>query len=219
MADLTAEKLDLRKQIISAAQIYKRYLAGKVFLYVYGEESFEVAYLTECFKHLTGVESALRGNSFYNNAKNATLTTEQIGLSQRHPLRTARKKLVCLHQLPQLTPDVVCVVKDMHTVSITYKLGISNLEFTIGLTENTDSAGNRINNWLIPRTLRINDKAIESSADAQFIDMIFSKNAPDALYSAVCYADQYVPIPNKILSLLDDALKTNLSVDHELQPV
>lgn len=219
MADLTAEKLDLRKQIISAAQIYKRYLAGKVFLYVYGEESFEVAYLTECFKHLTGVESALRGNSFYNNAKNATLTTDQIGLSQRHPLRTARKKLVCLHQLPQLTTDVVCVVKDMHTVSITYKLGISNLEFTVGLTENTDAAGNRINNWLIPRTLRINDKAIEASADAQFIDMIFSKNAPDSLYGTVCYADQKVPIPNKVLPLLDDALKTTLSVDHELQTV
>ena len=219
MADLTAEKLDLRKQIISAAQIYKRYLAGKVFLYVYGEESFEVAYLTECFKHLTGVESPLRGNSFYNNAKNATLTTEQIGLSHRHPLRTARKKLVCLHQLPQLTTDVVCVVKDMHTVSITYKLGISNLEFTVGLTENTDTAGNRINNWLIPRTLRINDKAIEASADAQFIDMIFSKNAPDELYSTVCYADQTVPVPNTVLPLLDDALKTNLSVDHTLQPV
>lgn len=219
MADLTAEKLDLRKQIISAAQIYKRYLAGKVFLYVYGEESFEVAYLTECFKHLTGVESALRGNSFYNNAKNATLTTDQIGLSQRHPLRTARKKLVCLHQLPQLTTDVVCVVKDMHTVSITYKLGISNLEFTVGLTENIDAAGKRINNWLIPRTLRINDKAIEASADAQFIDMIFSKNAPDALYSTVCYADQNVPVPNNVLPLLDDALKTTLSVDHELQPV
>lgn len=219
MADLTAEKLDLRKQIISAAQIYKRYLAGKVFLYVYGEESFEVAYLTECFKHLTGVESALRGNSFYNNAKNATLTTDQIGLSQRHPLRTARKKLVCLHQLPQLTTDVVCVVKDMHTVSITYKLGISNLEFTVGLTENIDAAGNRINNWLIPRTLRINDKAIEASADAQFIDMIFSKNAPDELYSTVCYADLNVPVPSTILPLLDDALKTNLSVDHTLQPV
>ena len=98
------------------------------------------------------------------------------------------------------------------------KVGLSNLEFTVGLTENTDSAGNRINNWLIPRTLRINDKAVEASADAQFIDMIFSKNAPDALYSTVCYADQNVPVPNKILPLLDDALKTTLSVDHELQP-
>lgn len=209
----------MRKQIISAAQIYKRYLAGKVFLYVYGEEFFEVAYLTECFKHLTGVESPLRGNSFYNNAKNATLTTEQIALSHRHPLRTARKKLVCLHQLPRLTTDVVCVVKDMQTVSITYKLGISNLEFTVGLTENTDVSGNRINNWLIPRTLRINDKAIEASADALFIDMIFSKDAPDTLYGTVCYADQNVPVPDKILPLLDDALKANSSADHDLQPV
>ena len=96
MADINTEKIELRKQIISAANIYKHNLAGKVYLYVYGDTYFEVAYMTECFKHLTGVESSLRGNSFYDNAKNATLATNQIGFSSRHPLKTAKKKIQCL---------------------------------------------------------------------------------------------------------------------------
>lgn len=136
MADINTEKIKLRKQIISAANVYKCNLAGNVYLYVYGDAYFEVAYTTECFKHLTGVESPLSGSSFYDNAKNATLADNQISFSSRHPLKTAKKKIQCLHQLPRLTKDLVCVVKDMHTITLTYKLGITNLEFTVGLTEN-----------------------------------------------------------------------------------
>ena len=69
MADLNSEKICIRKQIISAAGIYKEELAGRVYLYVYGDSSLEVAYMTECFKHLTGIESNLTGRSFYENAK------------------------------------------------------------------------------------------------------------------------------------------------------
>ena len=47
MADINTEKIDLRKQIISAANIYKHNLAGNVYLYVYGDTYFEVAYMTE----------------------------------------------------------------------------------------------------------------------------------------------------------------------------
>ena len=36
MADLITESIELRKQIIAAANIYKRNLAGNVYLYVYG---------------------------------------------------------------------------------------------------------------------------------------------------------------------------------------
>lgn len=208
MADINVEKIELRKQIISAANIYKNELAGQVFLYVYGSNCFEVAYMTHCFKHLTGVESPLRGNAFYDNAKNATLTTDQILFNSRHPLKTAKKKVVCLHQLPQLTKDLVCVVKDMHTITITYKLGITNLEFTIGLTENINSSGEKVNDWLIPRTLRINDKAIDASQDAQFIDFIFAKKATDSHYGTLCFAADQTELPESVKPLLTENLLT-----------
>ena len=220
MADINTEKIELRKQIISAANIYKHNLAGKVYLYVYGDTYFEVAYMTECFKHLTGVESSLRGNSFYDNAKNATLATNQIGFSSRHPLKTAKKKIQCLHQLPQLTKDLVCVVKDMHTVTITYKLGITNLEFTVGLTENLTSAGDKVNDWLIPRTLRINDKAIDAAKDAEFVDFIFSKKATETQYDTVCYAASDAALPECVMPLLTENLLPQFTMETgTLQPV
>ena len=220
MADIHVEKIELRKQIISAANVYKNNLAGQVYLYVYGDTYFEVAYMTECFKHLTGVESPLRGNSFYDNAKNATLSTTQIGFSSRHPLKTAKKKILCLHQLPQLTKDLVCVVKDMHTITITYKLGITNLEFTVGLTENRNANGDKVNDWLIPRTLRINDKAIDAAQDAEFVDFIFSKKATESQYSKVCYAASDARIPEIAKPLLTDNLLTAFEAQEKTpQPV
>lgn len=33
---------------------------------------------------------------------------------------------------------MVCILKEMQTVTIIYKLSVTNLEFTLGLTENTD---------------------------------------------------------------------------------
>lgn len=220
MADINVEKIELRKQIISAANVYKNNLAGQVYLYVYGNTYFQVAYMTECFKHLTGVESQLRGNSFYDNAKNATLTTDQIGFSSRHPLKTAKKKVVCLHQLPQLTKDLVCVVKDMYTVTITYKLGITNLEFTVGLMENLDANGDKVNDWFVPRTLRINDKSIDSSKDADFIDFIFSKKATESQYNKICYAASDTRLPETVKSLLtEDILSTFVTQTDTLQPV
>lgn len=220
MADINTEKIELRKQIISAANIYKHNLAGNVYLYVYGDTYFEVAYMTECFKHLTGVESSLRGNSFYDNAKNAKLATNQIGFSSRHPLKTAKKKVQCLHQLPQLTRDLVCVVKDMYTVTITYKLGITNLEFTVGLTENLTPAGDKVNDWLIPRTLRINDKAIDAATDAEFVDFIFSKKATETQYCTVCYAAPDAPLPDCVKPLLTENLLPQFTKETgTLQPV
>lgn len=216
MADIKTEKIELRKQIISAAKVYKNQLAGRVFLYVYGDNYFEVAYLTESFKHLTGVESSLKGKSFYDNAKNATLAASQIGFSARHPLKTAKKKIRCLHRLPELTNGLACVVKDMNTITITYKLGITNLSFTVGLTEHIDPSGKKRDNWFVPRTLRINDKALDNSKDAEFIDFIFSKKVTEQTYTELCYADPQLHIPENVRPLLDAAL---LNETPEPQPV
>ena len=120
--------------------------------------------------------------------------------------RYAKRKLPCLTMLPALTNNVVCVVKDMKTVTLTYKIGVTNLDFTIGLSENLDLEGNKINDWFLPRTLRVKDKAIESSADAEFIDFIFSKDASVDKYSTMTYADKDKKPPLVIKDFLSDDL-------------
>ena len=110
--------------------------------------------------------------------------------------------------------------KDRHTVTITYKLGITNLEFTVGLTENLTPAGAKVNDWLIPRTLRINDKAIDTATDADFVDFIFSKKATEAQYDTVCYAASDAALPDCVKPLLTENLLSQFTMDTEtLQPV
>lgn len=44
MATKTDKKNAIRQDIIDSAEAYSRSLAGKTFLYVYGEEFFEVSF-------------------------------------------------------------------------------------------------------------------------------------------------------------------------------
>lgn len=119
-----------------------------------------------------------------------------------------------------MTKDLVCVVKDMHTVTITYKLGITNLEFTVGLTENLNTTGDKVNDWLIPRTLRINDKAIDAAKDAEFVDFIFSKKATESQYNTICYAASDAVLPDIVKPLLVESLLPTFTAQTETpQPV
>lgn len=141
MATKTDKKNAIRQDIIDSAAVYSSELAGKTFLYVYGEEFFEVSFPVGHFLHLTGVETGLSAKDFYKNAKKGILTNSQFYFSSRHPYANAKKKLPCLKRLPELTNKMVCILKDMQTVTIMYKISVTNLEFTLGLTENLDDYG------------------------------------------------------------------------------
>lgn len=198
------KKENIRTQIIAAAQSYRDNLVGKVFLYVVGREYFEVVFQTNRFMHLTGVNSNLSAQDFYDKAKNSLLSTGQFYFDDKHLYSGAKKKLPHLLALPNLTNSLVCVVKDMRTVTLTYKLGLTNVDFTIGLTENRDYAGNKINDWFLPRTLRIKDHSIENSAEAEFVDFIFSKDASFDKYDTINYSDKSKTFPDEIIPLLSE---------------
>lgn len=160
MATKEDKKNVIRQELIDAAGVYSQNLAGKAFLYVYGDEYFEVSFPTDHFLHLTGVETTLSAKDFYKNAKKKKLTNRQFYFDARHPYANAKKKLPCLKRLPELTNEMVCILKDMQTVTITYKLSVTNLEFTLGLTENTDNKGNKINDFFLPMSLRVEDSSM-----------------------------------------------------------
>ena len=107
MATKTEKKNKIRQGIIESAEIYSKMLAGKVFLYVYGEEYFEVSFPVDHFLHLTGVETNLSAREFYKNAKRRKLTNNQFYFDARHPFANVKKKIPCLKRLPELTNDTV----------------------------------------------------------------------------------------------------------------
>lgn len=209
MATKEEKKDRIREQITAASCVYRDNLAGKVFLYVIGEEYFEVIFHTNRFLHLTGVNSKLGAREFYEKAKANKLTVQQFFFDSTHPYHGAKSKLPCLMLLPVLTSSLVCVVKDLRTLTFTYRIGVTNIDFTLGLTENLDFNGNKINDWFLPRTLRVKDRAIEESNDAEFVDFIFSKDASAKEYDVVTYADENKKFPSSIKPLLSNALAKN----------
>ena len=206
MATKEEKNKAIRQQIVDAAQVYSTSLAGKTFLYVYGEEYFEVTFPTESFLHLTGVASKLTAKVFYKNAKKAKLTVQQFYFDSRHIYANAKKKLPCLIRLPELTNTMVCILKDLQTLTIVYKLSVTNLEFTLGLTENVDSEGKKINNLLLPMSLRVEDSSVEKSGGGEVVDFIYSKDASLMLYDKVLVSDDGKTIPEIIKPMLKEDL-------------
>lgn len=204
MATKTDKKSAIRQDIIDSAGIYGQNLAGKAFLYVYGNEYFEVSFPVNHFLHLTGVETKLSANDFYKNAKKAKLTNSQFYFDVRHPYANAKKKLPCLKRLPELTNDMVCILKDMQTITIIYKLSVTNLEFTLGLTENTDDKGNKINDLFLPMSLRVENSSVEKSNDGEIVDFIFSKDASVTKYDTLLVKDKHKTIPESIKHLINE---------------
>lgn len=211
MATKTDKKNAIRQGIIDSAVIYSRDLAGKTFLYVYGNDFFEVSFPVDHFLHLTGVETELSAKIFYKNAKKGILTNNQFYFSVRHPYANAKKKLPYLKRLPELTNEMVCILKDMQTVTIIYKLSVTNLEFTLGLTENFDKYGKKINDCFLPMTLRVKDSSVEKSTDGDIVDFIFSKEASNGKYCNLIVKDESKNIPDSVRHLIDDSFYTILS--------
>lgn len=205
MATKTDKKNAIRQDIIDSAGVYSQNLAGKAFLYVYGEEFFEVSFPVDHFLHLTGVETKLSAKDFYKNAKKGKLTNSQFYFDARHPYANAKKKLPCLKRLPELTNDMVCILKDMQTVTIIYKLSVTNLEFTLGLTENVDNQGKKINDFFLPMSLRVEDTSVEKSNDGEIVDFIFSKDASKTKYDSILVEDKHKTISDCVKHLISDS--------------
>ncbi len=208
MATKIDKKNTIRQSIIDSAIIYSQNLAGKAFLYVYGNEYFEVSFPLDHFLHLTGVETMLSAKDFYKNAKKGIITNNQFYFNTRHPYANAKKKLPCLKRLPELTNTMVCILKDMKTLTVVYKLSVTNLEFTLGLTENIDSSGNKINEFFLPMSLRVEDKSVEKSSDGEVVDFIFSKDASVQRYNILLVGDKSKIIPDSIKHLISDSFYT-----------
>lgn len=101
---------------------------------------------------------------------------------------------------------MVCILKDMQTVTIIYKLSVTNLEFTLGLTENIDARGNKINDLFLPMSLRVEDSSVEKSKDGEIVDFIFSRDASVSKYENLLVRDEYKTIPESIRYYISDSL-------------
>lgn len=101
---------------------------------------------------------------------------------------------------------MVCILKYMETMTITYKLSMTNLEFTLALTDNIDNTGKKINDYFLPMSLRVNDSSVEKSKGGEIVDFIFLKAASVVKYDTLLFEDKSKTIPKHIKHLLSDSL-------------
>lgn len=106
---------------------------------------------------------------------------------------------------------MVCVLKNMQTLTITYKLSVTNLEFTLGLTENIDAHGKKVNDLFLPMSLRVEDSSIEKSGAGEVVDFIFAKDASLGKYDRLMVCDESKVIPEMIYPLIAEELWAHFS--------
>lgn len=181
------KRLQIRGNIISAAESYEKHLLGKCFMFVFGNQYIEVLFEKKRFKHLTGVGSVQKGNSFFRKALCGTLMASQIYFDKEHPYDLAKMKTDMLSELYRLTNEKIMIGEDVVTVTASYKFGLANhdIQLVLCLGYNKDKNGNLINSFWVPYSVRIEELSAENQKECDFI---ISRPQEQTLYSDITYS-------------------------------
>ncbi len=202
------KKLRLIKTIEQAALIYKSKMVGRHFMYVFDDRYIEVVFRERDFMHLTGVDSRLRAEQFYRDAVRGRLKADHIFFSKRHPYDLCVKKASQLINIGKVVDSELFILEDTTTRTFTYKFGLTDLELTMCLSEDTDSDGNLIGDHYIARSLRVED-CFDRSEDVFIVRFIFARGNDERKYSTVMYQepdDTILKLPGELLQKLDSKL-------------
>lgn len=195
MAKLTRKdyidgKLLMRRNIISSATAFKR-LLGKYVMYVFDDDTFiEVFYRKTSFSHLTGVDTDLNAAEFYQRAISRQLTIDQFYFGELHPYDLAKKKTSRLSEINKFTTNDLIVLQNVETENITFKFGLTDTDLTLCFSENLDkNTRQKIDDFYIPASFRVEDESIDRSKDCKFVKYIFVKKMKNSGYPIMSYGE------------------------------
>lgn len=181
------DKIELvRKNIIDGARLYQREMVGKYFVYIFGEEQFEMYYGIKNFKHLTGADSSLSPEQFYQLATSGHLQEGQLAFNARFPLKIALKKSEGLKSIVLFKQEELFVIKDLKTDTATYPYALTNLDKSLLVVFNPKRVSGKT--YYVPKSFRIKDKNIFSKTSSENIfsvDFILSKTDIEKEYSQI----------------------------------
>lgn len=175
-------KLDALKTIHDCAVLYGNNLEGKNLLFITTHDSnamyFESLFMPRNYLHLTGVASPLKGDLFYQAAKNNRLGIDDITLA---PDGKTEQKLDVLPQLMNihLTARMVgdyddsrpLLIADKFAGTVTMALGFINID-----------------GFYVPRTaLKVDVRDITAHATRRRVAATLVKPRNDALYKQLTY--------------------------------
>ena len=195
-------------EISKAAQLYKKHLVDKKFLYVFDSRYIEVCYKTDNFRHLTGVETSLSAKRFYPYAVKKQLQSSQIYFSSRHPYSLCKKKLKHICEIAVLASTENFMLEEILTNTKSYKFSATNLQFTLCLNKEYDDYGQEKSECYIVESLRDEDCFSKSKA-AYEVSLILSKNNAAKKYNNLLFMDKRTNIEelsDEISSMIEDGV-------------
>ncbi|WP_296877432.1 PBECR4 domain-containing protein [Thomasclavelia sp.] len=204
---LREKKIKIINNINQAAQLYKQYLLGKTFMYVFDDRYIEVSFRKKDFAHLCGVEKTISSKSFYNDAIKGKLRHNQIYFSARHPMSLSIKKTNKIKNINKCISEEGFILENIKTKTTVFKFGFTELEFTLCFDYDLDEDGNKKSNYLIVKSLRDED-CFKKTTNAHEIDFVFQKNNDEKIYNIITYKNV-----NKDMNQLCPEIKALISVE------
>lgn len=202
-----ADRRRVVETIKQAARIYKEYLVGRTFMYVFDGRYIEVLYKAANFKHLTGVESSLSAREFYRSAVRRQLQASQIGFTARHPYELCCRKLQHLGEIANLAGAESFLLEEITTQTRSYKFGTTDLKFTLCMNKELDADGKEKGNCYIVESLRDED-CFQKAENVFAVSHIFVKPNDAKTYGEVLFQDKKAAsVPGHVLAFLDIGLR------------
>ena len=196
------------QEIKNAAKLYKQYLVGKKFMYVFENKYIEVIYKSANFRHLTGVDTKLSAKQFYSYAVKNILQASQIFFSSQHPYELCKRKIKHIGEIATLAGSEGFVLEEITTNTRNYRFGTTNLNFTLCLNKEFDSYGVQKGDCFVVESLRDED-CFSKSKKAYSVSHIFSMPNDKKKYTDILFLEKGATIenlPRDIRNMLDDKL-------------
>ncbi len=199
------DKEAIAKEICKAARLYKEYLIGRRFIYVFDGRYIEVLYKSENFKHLTGVECNMSSKDFYRNALKNRLQGPQIYFTSRHPYSLCKRKVKHLCSISSLAGSENFMLEEIVTNTKTYKFGTTDLAFSLCMNREYYENGTEKGDCYIVESLRDED-CFSKSKKAYVVTHILARANTERMYADVLFVDKSFKLqdlPDEVLKMLD----------------
>ncbi len=139
-------KRRLRNAIVQGAKNYDKYLNDKCFKIICEDGTHtEVRFFQGDFKHLTGIDSDLNENDFYEKCCNDLISTGNILTNQFYDWSTLKGKsnrIASIHELLYKDAEKTLLINDLITHTYVFPVAIRNDEINtcVGFASNINKA-------------------------------------------------------------------------------
>ncbi len=176
-------------------------------MYIFDNRYIEVIFKKENFRHLTGIDTNLSANQFYQYAVKGKLEASQIWFNSAHPYDLCVRKVQHIGDIATMAGSESFMLEEIKTDTMTYKFGTTDLEFTLCLNREKDQNGTEKSECYVVQSLRDED-CFSKSTEAYEVTHIFSKKNNEKLYDNLLFMDRSASInslPSGITDMIDKA--------------